>query len=444
MTSIANAPFGKRQLWIVIVSSMEQIIGAGLSTLAGIIIPMINLLRHPELSSGLQGLAGASGLIGIAIGSPIIGRLSDKYGYLFFFRLCPLIIIAGSLLVYFIDDIGWTILGLFITGFGVGGGYSLDSAYISELMPDRWKSTMVGVAKASSSLGFIGVAALSYVILKGDPMAKEWPVLALLITALGIIAFLMRLSWAESPQWSYRHKGIASAQKDLEEFFGNQITFTPPVTSPVVQNNSYWSLFKGENLNRVIFSGIPWACEGVGVYGVGVFLPILVMSLGLENSHLSGMPKITESVVLTAIINCFILVGFVVGILMLSHFKHYKMLVQGFIWATIGLGIILISHLCHFPVAISLIGFLLFEFFLNIGPHLITFIIPPKVFAPADRAAGNGIAAFLGKVGAIGGVFLMPWLLKLGGITLVLIVCIGFNLLGALISAIYGRKLFNE
>lgn len=436
-----NAQLNWRHIWLAIVSSMEQIIGAGLSTLAGIILPMINLLRHPELPPGIQGLAGAMGLIGIAFGSPIIGRLADKQGYLFYFRACPVIIILGSLIIFFTDSIGWTILGLFITGIGVGGGYSLDSAYISELMPQKWKMVMVGCAKASSSLGFIGVALISYWIIKYVNHDTVWPVLSLILTALGVLTLMMRIKWAQSPSWCL-HKGCKEeAQKAVNFFLGKGYTFNETSASEATQPVSYLSLFKGKNLTKVIFSGIPWACEGVGVYGVGVFLPVLVMSLGLESPTLHGLLKVTDSVVITAVINCFILLGFIAGLFMLMRLNHLKMLVNGFLLAAAGLAVIFIAFLFKLPVVVSLAGFLIFEFFLNVGPHLITFIIPPHVFDPEQRAAGNGIAAFLGKVGAIAGVFLMPWLLGLGGMKLVLIVCIAVNLIGAAISWFFGRKL---
>ena len=89
---------------------------------------------------------------------------------------------------------------------------------------------------------------------------------------------------------------------------------------------------------------------------------------------------------------------------------------------------------------ISIAGFLIFEIALNAGPHLITFVIPSQVFSVAELGAGTGIAAMQGKVGAVVGVFLMPVLLKAGGMTLVLIFCIAVGVLGAAVSAIYGRK----
>ena len=48
--------FSRRRLWIVFVASLGQLIGTALATVAGVIIPMINIMRHPELSSLMQGV----------------------------------------------------------------------------------------------------------------------------------------------------------------------------------------------------------------------------------------------------------------------------------------------------------------------------------------------------------------------------------------------------
>ena len=142
MNTISQLKLRPIHYYILVSASMEQMIGAALSTLVGVIIPMMQLILHPGLSALMQGVIGAAGLVGIGIGSVIIGRLSDRYGYLLWFRLCPIIIMAGSAIVYLLPSPWMLTLGFFICGIGVGGGYSLDSAYISELMPQRWGSFM--------------------------------------------------------------------------------------------------------------------------------------------------------------------------------------------------------------------------------------------------------------------------------------------------------------
>lgn len=82
--NIGNAPLSWSHLRIVAVASLGQLIGTGLATLVSVIIPLYQLIAHPELSSFMQGLIGAMDLIGIMVGSVIIGKLSDQYGYLHF------------------------------------------------------------------------------------------------------------------------------------------------------------------------------------------------------------------------------------------------------------------------------------------------------------------------------------------------------------------------
>ena len=438
---LATMPMDWRHYKALICGSMEQLIGAGLSAVAGVVIPMLSLLGHGELSSSLQGLIGATALVGIAIGSPVIGGLSDKYGYAFYYRLCPAILFAAPWLVFAFPSVWVLIATLFLTGFAVGGGYSLDSSYISELMPEKWKQMMVGVAKATSALGFVILAGGCWIILKAFPEAEVWRYLLLLISALGLLTLLMCIGYPDSPRWLLLKGRDAEAQAAARKLFGPDAEVLPLPATKKVKAVGWKEMFKpGPALDKVIFSGVPWAFEGVGVYGIGVFLPVLVMGLGIDASHAVGMQKVVNSVGLTTIINCFIIPGFVIGLWLMNKVWHVRLLTWGFVFYSIGVGIVLAAYLLHWPMWISIAGFLIFEIALNAGPHLITFVIPSQVFSVAELGAGTGIAAMQGKVGAVVGVFLMPVLLKAGGMTLVLIFCIAVGVLGAAVSAIYGRK----
>ncbi len=444
-TSSANTPVSMADMAlrgahyrILINGSMAQIIGAVLSTVAGIIIPMLKILEGGAAMSSLtQGVIGASGLTGIAVGSTIIGRLCDRYGYARFYRLCALMIVAGALIPFFFHTVGLLILGLFIVGLGVGGGYVLDSSYVSELMPDRWKGFMVGVAKALCALGFLGGAGLCWWYLSVKPEASLWPNLMLLIAILGFVTFLCRIGYPDSPVWLMAHGEPAKAAAAARKLLGADVTVPAPEKSNTV-SATWLDMFRGDNLKKVIFSGIPWACEGVGVYGVGVFLPIIVMALGIDTSHATGMGAVINSVELTTIINFFIIPGFVIGLLMVRRCNHVRMLADGFWISAVGMGLLLAAYLLHWPVWVSVAAFVIFEVALNAGPHLVTFIIPAQIYSVADRGAGSGIADMLGKIGAIIGVFFMPLLLVWGGVTLVLIVCIAVMVVGAVIANVFG------
>ncbi|GAA3825617.1 hypothetical protein GCM10022206_75080 [Streptomyces chiangmaiensis] len=64
----------------------------------------------------------------------------------------------------------------------------------------------------------------------------------------------------------------------------------------------------------------------------------------------------------------------------------------------------------HLPMV--LVGFGLFNLFMNLGPNATTFALPAEVFPSEMRAAGHGFAAGCGKLGAALGTFLFPVLME--------------------------------
>lgn len=427
---------------VLIVASLGQLTGAGLATLVGIVLPMIQIIRHPALTSLQQGGIACTSLVGIMVGSMLFGEWSDRKGYLFFFRLCPLIVLAASLFAFFTDDIPALVVGLFFMGLGIGGDYSLDSDYISEIMPRRWRLLMVGVAKAASSLGNILVAGICFFLLRAWPDPHLWNRLLLLVSVLALVMFLCRIPFEQSPGWLIARDRMAEAERAVHYFLGPDVDVGEIRNRPKREETkvSWASLFRNGNAKKVLFSGIPWACEGLGVYGIGVFLPVLVMALGLETSSEGAFQRIIGSVETTTYINFFILPGFILGLFLVNRWYHVRTQTWGFLLCAAGLGLLLAAYELHWPAWVAVSGFVLFELFLNAGPHLMTFIIPPQIYSVAERGSGTGLAAAFGKLGAVVGVLLIPMLLKWGGAELVLWVTIAVHLLGALVTVVVGRE----
>ena len=448
--TIDNAPLTWRHFFITGIASLGQLIGTGLATLVSVIIPLYQLTVHPELSSVMQGLVGAMDLIGIMIGSTILGKLSDRYGYLFFFRLCPLLICGAAIFSLCVHSIEVLIICLFIMGFGIGGEYSLDSDYISELMPVRWTFIMVGGAKAASALGNIGVAGICFLIVKDWTDAFLWPRLMWIIIAISALMFVLRIRFWESPKWLISHGEKEKATKAVTYFLGNNVGINIADSSKIepsksdIKKDSLINFIK-THWKKVIFTGVPWACEGLGVYGIGVFLPILVMALGLEHTVSGGnaISHVASSVETTLWISCIILPGFILGLFLINRMNGAKLQWIGFLFSAISLFILLLAYRHHWPVWISILAFMTFELFLNMGPHLMTYVLPAKVYQVDVRGQGSGLAASIGKAGAVLGVFFIPFLLKAGGSSLVLIVSIIVMLVGGIITYIFDpdRKL---
>lgn len=427
---------------VLAVCSMEQLIGTALSTVVGIIIPLLVLVAAPAgVSSGVQGLIGASGLIGISIGALIVGHLIDRQGYLRWFRICPALIAAGALLPVIVPQVWALIAGMFISGFGIGGGYDLDSAYISEIMPDRWKQFMVGVAKATCAIGFTLAAGICWWVVATSSSPEVWRLLPLVIVGMGVVTLLLRIDWRNSPVWLARQGRMAAADEAARFFVGPGVTVAPPQQTTTGPAPGWGAFFKGRNLLKVIYSGVTWACEGLGVYGFGVFLPVLIMALGIDHSHATGMAKVVNSVEMTFWVNMFTIPGFILGLCLVRRVRHSVMMGVGFMGCVAGLAILGLAYTLHWPVWVSVVGFLVFELTLQGGPHLVTFIIPSAIYNIDERGTGTGIASMLGKVGAVLAVFFMPVLLQAGGMMCVLWVSMGVMLAGAVITFVFGKLL---
>lgn len=434
---------------IIFVSSLGQFLGQGLATLVGIVIPLLQLTLNPPLSSGYQGILGCISLIGIMIGSAVIGNLSDRYGYLMLFRICPVLCGLSALSIVIFPHVAVLTVALFIMGVAVGGEYSLDPNYISELMPTKWKVFMVGVAKALASAGSAFVAVVCYIILSDGAGPHIWNALMLIIVAICVIMAATRISFAQSPEWLIEHGRPLQAEQAVKKLLGKNVeipmesTTAPSSQAPTKpQNISIWK-FVVSRFRLVILTGIPWACEGLGVYGIGIFLPVLIMAFGLESlpTHATAIDRITHSVGLTFILCIVMMVGFAIGLSLLRKAAHIKIQIWGFVLSTVGLAILLAAYLLHWDVAWAIAGFVIFELALNAGPHLITFILPSQVFAVSDRGTGAGVAASLGKLGAVAGAFFIPVILTKWGGTGVLVVSIIIMALGALITFIFGHNL---
>lgn len=445
--TIDNAPLSWRHYYITGVASLGQLIGTGLATLVSVIIPLYQIISHPELSSVMQGVVGAMDLIGIMVGSTILGKLSDKYGYLLFFRLCPLIVLVSSVITLIFPSLGVLIVCLFFMGFGIGGEYSLDSNYISELMPTKWSFLMVGAAKAASALGNIGVAGICFLIVKDWTNADNWPHLMWLMIVISGLMFILRIRWWESPKWLLERGDTGQAETDTHHFLGSEVNVSqsdlpPEGLHPEDHTSSTKPGFFKRNWKNIIFTGVPWACEGLGVYGIGVFLPILVMALGLEHVEPgeTSLMHVASSVKITLWISCIILPGFILGLALINHVEGAKIQWVGFFLSAISLLILLLAYDHHWAKWISIIAFMCFELFLNMGPHLMTYVLPPKVYPVADRGLGSGIAASLGKVGAVLGVFFIPILLQSGGSSLVLIVSIIVMCVGGAVTILFNPE----
>lgn len=133
--------------------------------------------------------------------------------------------------------------------------------------------------------------------------------------------------------------------------------------------------------------------------------------------------------------------GYVVGIAFIDITGRKWLMRWGFIamaCAFLGMVALIVPFA---DVRTSSLGQLLFSllygltfFFANAGPHLVTYVMAGEAFPRQIASLFHGMCAAAGKLGAIAGLFLFPYLLKHQGLGLTLLFCVVMSLVGCAIG----------
>src|SRR5918995_5766333 len=155
MTSSSTVPgFTNARLWMVLgalmlavlLASMEiSIIATALPTIAG---------EFDAFES--YAWVGTAYLVAAAIGTPLLGKLSDLYGRRLVFQATMGIFIVGSFLCGISQSMGQLIGARAVQGFGGGAIQALAFAILGDILPPRERGRYIGYF----TLSFAGAALL--------------------------------------------------------------------------------------------------------------------------------------------------------------------------------------------------------------------------------------------------------------------------------------------
>jgi putative MFS transporter len=145
----------------------------------------------------------------------------------------------------------------------------------------------------------------------------------------------------------------------------------------------------------------------------------------------------------SAIIDLFLLFGFLLGIWMVPRFGRIRMQAIGFTGMAVGMLVLVVAvgltnSSLHIPLVF--VGFILLNLLMNAGPNSTTFTLAPILFPTQLRGTAGGFAAGVAKLGATLGVFLLPILKEKFGVPSVLGIVSAVSLLGLVVTLILGRE----
>jgi len=389
------------------------------------------------------GLVAATAPLGAILGTALGGRLCDRFG-----RRPVFIVDLGIFIVFAVASaFSWNVASLlvfrFVLGVGVGADYPISATYVSEFMPARLRGRMLVSAFSFQALGSLTGAAIGLAILLVYPHAAAWRFMLAAGAIPALIILVLRRSTPESPRWCELHGRTSEAAAICSKLAGHNIELTQASEQALP-----WSaLYSRQFIRRTLLTAIPWFLMDVCLYGIGLFTPVILSTLGF-----GGQPGATPvSYVLTDIrstegavfLDSFLVIGFALAIWQIDHIGRIHLRMMGFLGMTAGLllvGLGAVSRVAGSQdISAILIGFALFNVMVNMGPNPTTYTLPAEVFPTALRGSGNGNAAAAGKIGAAAGIFLLPILRASLGLPALMGVVAGVSVVGFLVTFVLGE-----
>lgn len=214
----------------------------------------------PSLSTelGIQpfqaGLLATGTLLGMGVGGPLMGWLADSKGRKTALIVCLSIFVVLTSAIYFVPSYTVFLVLRFLAGIGLGGVWSILSAFVHEAWPAARRGIAVTFVLAAFPFGALVAAQLSGLFL------PDWRVLFLVAGLGGLLPLLIIIFlFKESATWQDERRRSLQRQAAAGE--------TAAPSAPITE------IFKGEYLRITVVASSVASLAFVGYYGVTTWLP---------------------------------------------------------------------------------------------------------------------------------------------------------------------------
>lgn len=394
-------------------------IGEGIDgyVIGGIGMAMAALTTDLHLSTLMEGLVGASPLIGIFVGGPLFGRLADRYGRRPVFLADMVIFLVGSVLQFFVTDGLQLFLIRLVMGVAIGGEYAIGAPLLSEYAPKQGRGRLLASLEISWYVGYALATVVGALFANVDG-GWRWSLASSAV--LAVVCVSLRGGIPESARWLLS-KGRREEAEALIEKYGIEIDVTAELDErAVVQQGGFRALFSREHLRSTVFASVFWAALVLPYFAIGTYWTQVFEALNMGDNAVAALLVYSFTAV----------AGVTAGCLVVDRIGRRRLLIPPF-WITAGCLALVAVWPSSTPVIVC--GFLFF-IFLNAASSALTAVYPLEVFPTSLRATGVGFATAMSRVGAAIGTFLLPMGLDHYGARFVLLVGAGVLAVGGLVS----------
>ena len=440
--TIDQAPFRPIHIWLFFAAVGGTLLDGVSVFMTGLAVP---LLRAQFAMGPFEvGLLGSALVLGAVFGAVLGGHLSDRLGRKDVFLADMALLAVAALILVLADSVWWVLAGQFLVGVAIGMDFPAASAYVAEVMPAAERQKMVVGTITFQAVGMVLASALGVWLLQRSGSDEAWRWLFGTLAVLAIAFFALRLSIPESPHWLVAHGHGDDAARVALRLDGRGLASgvpDPTATDPAPPRG-YGALFGPTFLRLTILTAGAWFLMDIATYGVGIFTPVILQSLdpaaGVDSTLVYREIHVGRA---SGLVDLFLLLGFLMGMWLVPRVGAIRMQILGFVGMALGMLVLAwASGLTAEPTdrgRIVILGFVLFNLAMNMGPNSTTFTLPALLFPTTLRATAGGFAAACAKAGATLGTFFLPDLRVAYGTTIMLLALAAVSVAGCLLTILF-------
>jgi putative MFS transporter len=371
-----------------------------------------------HLDNWWTGAIGAGALMGILVGGPVFGTVSDAIGRKKPFVLIPLAFAILSIAICFVESTITLFIIRFMFGLVIGADYTSATSYLSEYSPAHRRGTNIGIMMIMWISGMTLGEVVGYIVYDS---VYNWQII------LGIPAIIsFWLAWArrnypESPRWLMNKNRVEEATVIVHKVYGPTVDVSM-FEEKAVKHASVTELFKPYYLKRVIFAGLFWATQVLPMFAIYIFGPSLLKAIKLSEGR--------DLLLGDSIVGLIFVVGVVFGAAIIEKFNRRPLIICSFVGMAFGLFVLGLIPEPSFGIIV--VCFTIYA--ISSGPpNVLDWVYPNELFPTEIRAVGVGVSTMISRMGPILGTFALPSFLEAFGIQMTMLAMGGVLIFGLII-----------
>ncbi|WP_024527364.1 MFS transporter [Serratia fonticola] len=337
-----------------------------------------------------EGMLGSSALIGLFMGSLVLGWISDYIGRQKIFSFSFVIITLASALQFFATTPEQLFLLRVMVGIGLGGDFSVGHTMLAEFSPRKHRGVLLGSFSVIWTFGYVAAGFAGHFLTALGPDAWRWLLSSSAIPALAIL--LMRIGTPESPRWLMGKGRREQAMAIVHKYFGPNVLLIDE--APVMSKQRFLSLFGPKYRRRTAFNSLFFVCLVIPYFAIYTFLPSILQVMGLDNSFSTDL-----------LLNGLLIVGALLGLVLTVVCSRRGFLIGSFIFLAACL--VMLSIIPASQTAWLIACFAAFTLVMSAVSNLVG-VFPAESFPTEVRSMGVGFATSMSRLGSAIGTGLLP------------------------------------